>query len=172
MLFDKLACFSFFFFKKLDGIRWAFFFLSGISENMKSDQNKTKFRIRRSEADPSGLDPDHRLHDQWPCSWRWKRNRFAYRIVWTKTVGTSSTKTTFCCVDWEKENGKTFLVGGVNFMEYIAAQKEEHIQQLEAEKIQREQVGKLFKTASFKDLFLKFSYNHLVRLTWYYYYRT
>ena len=92
--------------------------------------------------------------------------------MWTKTVSTSSTKTTFCCVDWEKENGKTFLVGGVNFMEYTAAQKEEHIQQLEAEKIQREQVGKLFKTASFKDLFLKFSYNHLDRLTWYYYYRT
>jgi Microtubule associated protein (MAP65/ASE1 family) len=42
--------------------------------------------------------------------------------------------------DWEKENGKTFLVGGVNFMEYITAQKEEHIQQLEQEKIQREQV--------------------------------
>ena len=71
--------------------------------------------------------------------------------MWTKTVSTSSTKTTFCCVDWEKENGKTFLVGGVNFIEYIAAQKEEHIQQLEAEKIQREQVGKLFKTASFNS---------------------
>jgi hypothetical protein len=45
--------------------------------------------------------------------------------------------------DWEKENGKRFLVGGVNFMEYIAAQKEEHIQQLEQEKIQREQVREI-----------------------------
>ena len=40
------------------------FFLSGNSENVKSDQNKTKFRIRRSDADPSGTDPYHRLHDQ------------------------------------------------------------------------------------------------------------
>ncbi len=45
------------------------------------------------------------------------------------------------CSEWEKENGQTFLVNGVNFMAYITAQKEEHIQQLELEKIQREQVG-------------------------------
>lgn len=44
--------------------------------------------------------------------------------------------------EWEAEHGQTFLVGGVNFMEYIAAQKEEHIQQLEQEKIQREQAKK------------------------------
>ncbi len=53
------------------------------------------------------------------------------------------TKMLFFLSDWEKKNGKTFLVGGVNFMEYIEAQKEEHLQQLEQEKLHREQVGQL-----------------------------
>jgi hypothetical protein len=33
----------------------------------------------------------------------------------------------------------------VNFMEYIEAQKEEHLQQLEQEKLLREQVGQLME---------------------------
>jgi hypothetical protein len=43
-------------------------------------------------------------------------------------------------LDWEAGSGKTFLVNGVNFMEYISQQKEDHVNQLEAERIAREQV--------------------------------
>jgi hypothetical protein len=43
-------------------------------------------------------------------------------------------------VEWETSSGQTFLVNGVNFMEYISRQKDDHINQLESEKIAREQV--------------------------------
>jgi hypothetical protein len=46
----------------------------------------------------------------------------------------------FYWLDWEAGSGKTFLVNGVNFMEYISQQKEDHVNQLEAERIAREQV--------------------------------
>lgn len=44
--------------------------------------------------------------------------------------------------EWEETSGQTFLVNGVNFMEYISRQKEDHINQLESEKIAREQAKK------------------------------
>jgi len=44
--------------------------------------------------------------------------------------------------EWEEETGHTFLVEGVNFEEYIVRQKEEYMEQLELEKVAREQAKK------------------------------
>lgn len=44
--------------------------------------------------------------------------------------------------EWEGETGRVFLVHGVNFEEFIEKEKEEHLQQLDAEKIAREQAKK------------------------------
>lgn len=44
--------------------------------------------------------------------------------------------------DWERENGGQFKVGGVSFKAFIEQQKEDHANQLEAEKQARERVKK------------------------------
>ena len=44
--------------------------------------------------------------------------------------------------DWERENGGQFKVGGVSFKAFIEQQKEDHANQLEAEKLARERVKK------------------------------
>ncbi|XP_023336270.1 protein regulator of cytokinesis 1 [Eurytemora carolleeae] len=44
--------------------------------------------------------------------------------------------------EWENETGRTFLVHGVDFQAFIEKQKEEHLEQLEAEKVAREQAKK------------------------------
>ena len=52
------------------------------------------------------------------------------------------------CAEWEERSGQTFLVNGVNFMEYISQQREDHISQLEAERIAREQVREHSQSAT------------------------
>jgi len=44
--------------------------------------------------------------------------------------------------DWEKQHGRTFLVGGVSFTLFLQQQREEHASQLEAEKQARDQAKK------------------------------
>ena len=43
-------------------------------------------------------------------------------------------------LDWEAETGTAFLVGGRDFVGYIESEKEKYAQQLEFEKIAKDQV--------------------------------